>query len=100
MNRVDDPLRLVAVLEPAMLEQLAEDGYARSRAADMARVTQEGFARPRPARPRAAAVRRLRPYLLTGAVAAARRQARAGARPRPPPQAEPRARTASCWPAP
>jgi hypothetical protein len=70
MNRVDDPLRLVAALEPAMLEQLAEDGYARCRPADVARVAQEGFARPRPARPRTAAARRLRPYLLTGAVAA------------------------------
>jgi hypothetical protein len=72
MNCIDDPLRLVACLEPAILGQLAEEGYARSRAADMENAAQEGFARPRPVRgrPRTAAARSLRPYLLTGAVAA------------------------------
>jgi hypothetical protein len=42
MNEIDEPLKLVASLKPAMLEQLAEEGYARRRDEDLARALAAG----------------------------------------------------------
>ncbi len=41
MTRIDDPMKLVADLKPAMLDRLAEEGYARRRQADLARAVAE-----------------------------------------------------------
>jgi hypothetical protein len=54
VNHIEDTLTVVADLQPASLDRLAEDGYARRRAGDLARLTAEP-ARPgrlaRPGRP-------------------------------------------------
>jgi hypothetical protein len=39
VNLIEDPLKVVADLQPASLDRLAEEGYARRRAADLARLT-------------------------------------------------------------
>ena len=41
MNTTDDPLRLVSDLKPAVLDRLADDGYARRRRDDLARMTDD-----------------------------------------------------------
>ena len=75
VNTTKDPLHFVQNLRPAALDQLAEEGYARHRHADLARAAAEGHApgrtggaRPRqwPARPG-----RHRWGLLTAGVAVA-----------------------------
>jgi hypothetical protein len=50
MNRTDDPLKLVADLRPAMLDQLADDAYIRNRGRDLARAAGEDPGRSRLAR--------------------------------------------------
>jgi hypothetical protein len=45
VNQIEDTLTVVADLQPTSLDRLAEDGYARRRAGDLARLTAE------PARP-------------------------------------------------
>jgi hypothetical protein len=42
MNRIDDPLKLVADLRPAVLDQLADEAYVRRRGLDLARAAGEG----------------------------------------------------------
>ena len=41
MTRIDDPMKLVADLKPAMLDRLAEEGYSRRRHDDLARAVAE-----------------------------------------------------------
>jgi hypothetical protein len=48
VNQIEDPLKIVADLRPASLDRLAEEGYARRRAADLARLTADPA---RPAKP-------------------------------------------------
>ena len=67
MNQTDE-MRLVTDLEPAMLNRLAEDGYARHRDGDLARAVAEGPARGKQSRHSPAGGRRRR-ALLTGGVA-------------------------------
>ncbi|HXT91473.1 MAG TPA: CU044_5270 family protein [Trebonia sp.] len=67
MNLIDDPQRVVADLRPAALDWLAEEGYRRHRAADLARVLGERAARTPHGRRLALAARR--PPVLLGAVA-------------------------------
>jgi hypothetical protein len=50
MTRIDDPMKLVADLKPAMLDRLAEDGYTRRRHDDLARAFAEAPAFRSPAR--------------------------------------------------
>ena len=69
MNQIDD-MRLIADLEPALLNRLAEDGYARRRDGDLARALATGPGSVRPLRPSPVAGRRRRGALLTGGVAA------------------------------
>jgi hypothetical protein len=72
MNRMDDPLQLVTDLAPAMLDQLADDGYARHRHGDLARMAAEGPGDPSSARGRRqfpAGRGRPRRLLMTGGVA-------------------------------
>ena len=42
MNRIDNPLKLVTDLKPAMLDRLAEEGYSRRRHDDLARAVAVG----------------------------------------------------------
>jgi hypothetical protein len=69
MNQADE-MRLVADLEPALLNRLAEDGYARHRDGDLARALAAGPGRVRPPRRSPVAGTRRRGALLTGGVAA------------------------------
>ena len=50
MTRIDDPMKLVADLKPAILDQLAEEGYSRRRHDDLARAFAEAPAFRSPAR--------------------------------------------------
>lgn len=50
MTRIDDPMKLVADLKPAMLDQLAEEGYSRRRHEDLTRAFAEAPASVSPAR--------------------------------------------------
>jgi hypothetical protein len=54
MHQIEDPLTIVADLEPARLSQLAEEGYDRCRADDLARALAEPGGPLRVARPRRA----------------------------------------------
>jgi len=47
MNTSKDPLDVMHDLKPALMDQLAEDGYARHRHEDLARAAAEGYARGR-----------------------------------------------------
>jgi hypothetical protein len=68
MNHADE-MKLVADLEPAMINRLAEDGYARRRNGDVARALAEGPGRAGRHRWSPAARGRWRGTVLTGAVA-------------------------------
>ena len=76
MTKTDDPLTLVAGLEPAMLDRLADEGYTRRRHADLARTlaTARGPAPAGGRRPSRGPRRRWRARLLgvaaTGAAGA------------------------------
>jgi hypothetical protein len=50
MTRIDDPMKLVADLKPALLDRLAEEGYSRRRQDDLARAVAEAQASGSPAR--------------------------------------------------
>lgn len=52
MTRTDDPLELMNALRPAMLDDLADEGYARRRLGDLARAAAEAQAKRPPARGR------------------------------------------------
>ena len=69
MNQIDE-MRLVTDLEPAMLNRLAEDGYALHRDRDLARGLAAGPRRARRPRHSSIAGGRRRGALLTGGVAA------------------------------
>jgi hypothetical protein len=69
MNQIDE-MRLVADLEPAMLNRLAEDGYARHRDGDLARARADGPHRARQPRRSPVTGGRRRKVLLTGGIAA------------------------------
>jgi hypothetical protein len=72
MSKMNDPLELVADLRPAMLDHLADEGYARHRHADLARAAAEGRWHLSPAQRRRrfpAAPGRRRRFVLTGGVA-------------------------------
>jgi hypothetical protein len=72
MNTMDDPLKLVTDLAPAMLDKLADDGWARHRHGDLARAAAECPGRLSSARGRRqfrAGRDRPRRRLLTGGVA-------------------------------
>jgi len=73
MNRMDDPLKVVTDLRPAVLDHLIERGYAQRRDADLVRAAADRPARPGPARrPRSRAGHgRPRWYLVTGGIAVA-----------------------------
>ena len=49
MNKIEDPLRVVADLRPARLDQLAEDAYGRNRRGDLDAASAESRGRPRSA---------------------------------------------------
>ena len=76
MNRTDDPLDLMNALRPAILDRLADEGYARCRAADLARAVAEAPAEPVPERGRRwpglghGGPRKSRPGRLPAAIAA------------------------------
>jgi len=71
MNQMDDPLKVVTDLRPAVLDQLIEHGYAQRRGADLARAAADRTVRPAPARRRRARAGYGRPrqHLIAGAVA-------------------------------
>jgi len=46
MNKIEDPLRVVADLRPALLDQLAEDAYGRNRRGDLDAASAESRGRP------------------------------------------------------
>jgi hypothetical protein len=68
MSQITDPMRVVADLEPVMLSQLADDGYARHRHDDLARAATEGHRTHRSPVTRFP-LARPRWQLVTGAVA-------------------------------
>lgn len=72
MNTIDDPLQLVSDLKPVMLDRLADEGYARRRRDDLARVTDDSPRAPS-AMPRLSRGpgRRWRPLALGAAMTAA-----------------------------
>jgi hypothetical protein len=69
MTQIDE-IRLVTDLEPALLDRLARDGYARRRDGDLARALAAGPGRARPPRRSPVAVGSRRGALLTGGIAA------------------------------
>jgi hypothetical protein len=66
MNHLEDPVQVVADLRPASLDQLAEDGYARRRNGDLARMMAEPAGKERPGR-RLTVVRASRGRILVAA---------------------------------
>jgi hypothetical protein len=69
MNQIDE-MRIVTDLKPAMLNRLADDGYAAHRDSDLARALAADPRRPGQSRRPSIAAGRRRKALLTGAVAA------------------------------
>jgi hypothetical protein len=68
MNTTDDPLQLVCELKPVLLDRLADEGYARRRRDDLARVTDARRPAPRARRrPARGPGRRWRPLVLGAA---------------------------------
>ena len=72
MNRMDDSLKVLADLEPARLDQIAEQAWARNRAGDLARAAADSLPYPAPRRgPRHLPARSARPILLAGGISVA-----------------------------